>query len=92
MILAGGYAIWYGRWELAVFSGDLTSDRLVTAVEDLRVRMVDFVQSVGPGLLAVVLSVGIVFVITMSRFVVPLREGEASIADSSVSDEAESAE
>lgn len=80
MILAGGYAIWYGRWELAVYSGDLSGDRLVTAVEDVRIRMVDVVQSVGPGLLAVVLSLGILFVIAMSRFVVPVRDSEASAA------------
>ena len=47
MILAGLYAIWYGRWELAVYSGDLSSDPLVDLGEDLRLRAQEFIQQVG---------------------------------------------
>ena len=35
MILSGAYAMWYGRWELAVYNGDLDDDRIVNAGEKL---------------------------------------------------------
>lgn len=60
MIAAGGYAIWYGRWELRVYSGDLSGDPVVDAMEDLRLRIVEVIESIGAGRVAlgVVLVVG----------------------------------
>lgn len=64
MIAAGGYAAWYGRWELGVYAGDLRSDSVIDTVEDLRLRIVENVQSVGAGRIAlvVIVSVGIAVV------------------------------
>jgi len=61
MIAAGGYAIWYGRWELAVYAGDLDGDPVIDTVEDLRIRIVETVQLLGAGriALAVALSAGL---------------------------------
>ena len=36
MLAGGAYAVWYGRWELAVYRGDLTTDPLVEGVEVVR--------------------------------------------------------
>ena len=47
MVVAGAYAVWYGRWELAVYSGDLSSDPIVDAGESLRGATVDLVRSIG---------------------------------------------
>ena len=40
MVAAGTYAIWYGRWELAVFRGDLDSDPVIAAGEAFRLWFV----------------------------------------------------
>lgn len=47
MVLAGLYGIWYGRWELAVYGGDLNTDPVIEAGEDLRIRLVALVESIG---------------------------------------------
>lgn len=51
MIADGGYATWYGRWELGVYAGDLDDDPIADTIENL-----------GAGRLAltVVLVVGVV--------------------------------
>lgn len=60
MVLAGGYAIWYGRWELAVYRGDLSDDRVVNAGERLRFELIQFVERVGAVRLAGMIVVVIV--------------------------------
>ncbi|MDE0805368.1 MAG: cytochrome c biogenesis CcdA family protein [Acidimicrobiales bacterium] len=63
MIIAGGYAIWYGRWELRVYQGDLEGDPVIDAIENLRLSVVDTIQQIGAGrLAAVVLTVTVVIV------------------------------
>ncbi len=47
MVLAGGYAIWYGRWEMSVYRGDLDTDRIVEFGEDLRLRVVEVIDRFG---------------------------------------------
>lgn len=47
MIVAGLYGIWYGRWELRVYGGNVESDPVVDTVEDLRIRLVTLVESFG---------------------------------------------
>lgn len=47
MVLAGGYAAWYGRWELAVYDGNLATDPLIDTMEDVRLRIVNFVEGLG---------------------------------------------
>lgn len=59
MVIAGLYGIWYGRWELAVYGGDLSTDPVIDAGEELRLRVVAAVESVGALRLAAVV-VGVV--------------------------------
>ena len=47
MILGGAYAIWFGRWELAVYDGRLETDPVVDAVEEIRISVVQFIETVG---------------------------------------------
>ena len=48
MIVAGAYAAWYGRWELGVYAGDLSSDPLVRQGEAVRSAIVRWVRAAGP--------------------------------------------
>lgn len=61
MIAAGGYAVWYGRWELDVYAGDLEGDPVIDTIEDLRLRIVENIETIGAGriALAVALSAGL---------------------------------
>ena len=68
MILAGGYAIWYGRWELAVYDGDLSTDPLIDTMEDVRLWIVTFIENVGAGRLIAITVVTVVAVVASSRF------------------------
>jgi len=67
MILAGGYAIWYGRWELAVYDGELDSDPLIEVIEDIRLRLVLTVESIGAGRLALLAFITVAAVLLASR-------------------------
>jgi len=69
MIAAGSYAAWYGRWELGVYAGDLGGDPVVDAIEDVRLRIVDSVQAVGAGriALAVLVATGVAVVAVRLR-------------------------
>ena len=57
MMLAGGYAIWYGRWELAVYDGDLGTDPVIDAMEVVRLRFVEVIEGVGAQRLAVIVVI-----------------------------------
>ena len=52
MIVAGSYAIWYARWELAVFGGDLRRGAIVDTGERLRLRILGLINGIGAGRLA----------------------------------------
>ena len=47
LVMSGGYAIWYGRYELAVYDGDLSPDSIVDIGTQLQNRFVVVIQSVG---------------------------------------------
>ncbi len=69
MVVAGGYAIWYGRWELAVYNGNLDTDPIVQFGEDIRLTAVVFIDRVGSvrlGLLVVV-AVSLAFMAGQAR-------------------------
>jgi len=68
MVLAGGYAIWYGRWELAVYNGDLGTDWLIDTMEDVRLYFVGIIERIGPQRLAIVIILAVAAVITYFRF------------------------
>ncbi len=63
MIVAGSYAIWYGRWELAVYGGDLDTDPFIDAGEQLRLKALVAVQSFGAMRLAAVVLFVVAFAI-----------------------------
>lgn len=68
MILAGLYAVWYGRWELAVYDGDLTSDPVINRIENTRLWIVAEILRIGAGQLAlVVMVVAIATVVFVGR-------------------------
>ncbi len=47
MVVAGGYAVWYGRWELAVYNGNLNDDPIVRRGEDVRLWFVSLISNYG---------------------------------------------
>lgn len=67
MILAGGYAIWYGRWELAVYDGDLGTDPVIDTMEDVRLRLVDTIERIGAGRLTLLVALAVAAAITLTR-------------------------
>ena len=55
MMAAGAYSIWYGRWELAVYAGDLSTDPVIDTAENVRLWLVGSIDVIGaPRLTAVV--------------------------------------
>ncbi len=60
MVLAGSYAIWYGRWELAVYDGQLEGDPIVDRIEVIRLQLVSEVERIGPLRLVVLASIIVV--------------------------------
>ena len=73
MVLAGLYAVWYGRWELAVYGGDLGRDPVIGRVEDIRLWIVAEITRVGAVRLAVVTVVATAAVVWMARLHRPAR-------------------
>lgn len=67
MVAAGAYAIWYGRWELAVYDGDLGTDPVIDAAEDIRLWFIDTIQLIGAQRLALLATLGIVATVTLAR-------------------------
>lgn len=67
MVLSGGYAIWYARWELAVYSGDLARDPIVEGGEKARLWVVDLLRNVGAVTLAAGVAASIVVATAVSR-------------------------
>ena len=59
MIAAGGYAIWYGRWELAVYDGRFESDGVIEAGENIRGWFIDLVSEIGAANIAVGLLIAL---------------------------------
>ena len=68
MVAAGLYAIWYGRWELAVYDGDLGGDPIIDAMENVRLWFVDSILAVGAQRLAVVALLGVALTVALARF------------------------
>ncbi len=66
MVFAGAYAIWYGRWELAVYAGDLDTDPVVNGAENVRQWFVDTIVAIGPQRLALLAAVVIALSIALA--------------------------
>ena len=69
MVMAGSYAIWYARWELAVYSGDLRTDVVIDTGERWRLKVVTFIENVGAVRLGVILLVAVAVTIGISQIV-----------------------
>ncbi|MDQ3351426.1 MAG: cytochrome c biogenesis protein CcdA [Actinomycetota bacterium] len=77
MVISGGYAVWYARWELSVYRGDLRSNSIVDVVERFRVSLVSWLETVGAMRMTVVV-VGIVTItVLLARLRAP-RDGLSS--------------
>ena len=48
MILSGGYSMWYARWELRVYAGNLSNDALVEGVDRRRAWLANYLAGLGP--------------------------------------------
>jgi cytochrome c biogenesis protein CcdA len=68
MVLAGTYAIWYGRWELAVYDGDLGTDPVIDTMEDVRLWFVNTIERIGSQRLAILVVLAVVAVIAAARW------------------------
>lgn len=67
MVAAGAYAIWYGRWEIAVYGGNLDTDPVIDTAEDIRLWFVNTIVTVGAQRLFLVAAVGIAATLTLAR-------------------------
>lgn len=72
MMAAGAYAIWYGRWELAVYDGDLGTDPLIDAAEDVRLWFVTTIENVGAQRIAVAAAFTLAALVAAARVRGPL--------------------
>ena len=55
LMLSGGYAVWYGRYELSVYDGNRSTDSIVEAGINLQTRFVLLTQSFGATRIALVI-------------------------------------
>ena len=69
MIISGSYAIWYARWELAVYSGDLSTDVIIDTGERWRIKAITFIENVGAVRLGVMLLIAVAATIGISQIV-----------------------
>ncbi len=67
MVLAGTYTIWYGRWELAVYGGDLGTDPIINFTEDIRLWFVDTIEAIGAQRLALLAALTIATTVALTR-------------------------
>lgn len=84
MMLAGAYAIWYGRWELAVYDGNLETDPLIDAVENIRLQIVNLVEALGAPTIAA-LTIGVILAIV--HFARGRRHPSRSVAPDATADD-----
>lgn len=68
MILSGGYAIWYGRWELTVYRGDLSDDLIVDAGERFRLSLVQFIETIGAVRVGLLVALAIASAVAISGY------------------------
>lgn len=59
MVLAGAYAVWYGRWELAVYGGRIGTDPVIDGGESVRLWLVRGIEGVGAVRLAAVVALAL---------------------------------
>ncbi|MEO6627125.1 MAG: cytochrome c biogenesis protein CcdA [Aquihabitans sp.] len=67
MVLSGSYAIWYARWELAVYRGDLGTDMVIETWERWRLKVVSLIENVGAVRLGAIVLTAVVVTIGISQ-------------------------
>jgi cytochrome c-type biogenesis protein len=80
MVIAGAYAVWYGRWELAVYHGDLAGNGVIDVGERIRMSIVGWLESVGAINLIVIVT-GLVITTVFIARAWPTGEQASSEAD-----------
>lgn len=83
LLLSGGYAVWFGRYELSVYDGNRAGDSIVDAGFDLQTRFVVITQSLGASRIALV----IVAVTTVAFVAFRLRHHNVATLDTTESAE-----
>lgn len=69
MVLGGLYAIWYARWELRVYRGNLRTDMIIERGEQFRTTIVQVVEALGAVRLAALttIAIGTILVVAWLR-------------------------
>lgn len=67
MVASGAYAIWYGRWEIAVYGGDLGTDPVIDTAEDVRLWFVGAIQAVGALRLALLAALAVATTVAFAQ-------------------------
>lgn len=82
MVLSGAYAMWYARWELSVYRGDLGSDLVIDTGERWRLNVITFIEDVGAVRLSAVVLATVALTIGISQIVADRRSAAATDVDS----------
>ncbi len=62
-MLAGAYVVYYGWYELRIYNGDTSNGGVAQWMFDLSGRMTDWIDSVGPTRVGLVLALAIALVV-----------------------------
>lgn len=73
MVISGFYAVWYARWELLVYRGDLGTDVVIETGERWRLNVITFIESVGALRLGVIVLATVAVVIGVSQIIAEFR-------------------
>jgi len=63
LVLAGAYVVYYGWYELRIYSGDTSAGGVAQWMFDLSGRMTDWIASVGPTRVGLLLALAIALVV-----------------------------
>lgn len=69
MVTSGSYAIWYARWELSVYQGDLGTDIVIETGERWRLNVITFIEGVGAVRLGAIVLAAVAVTIGISQIV-----------------------
>ena len=67
MVASGAYAIWYSRWELAVYHGNLNRDSIVQLGERVRADTVALIERLDPVAIVAIVVLSFGFVLAYKR-------------------------
>lgn len=67
MVFAGGYTIWYSRWQLAVYDGEFGKDPIIDTAEATRLWFVDNILRIGSQQLAILVVFSVAAAIAIAR-------------------------